>query len=357
MLHGVIMAGGSGERFWPLSRKATPKQMLKIVGRETMIEQTVSRLKPLIDNSRIWVVTTASQAPALKKLLPGIPDSRILKEPAGRNTAPCIALAAYAIARQDPEAVMVILPADHVISPKAEFQKTLRAGARAAEETGGLVTIGVAPTFPATGYGYIRRGKKIGRFASADFYRVERFIEKPDRARARKLVKSPLYTWNSGIFIWSFAAIAAALEEHLPEIARDLKPLLTLPLRGRGDFLRRVYPGLPSVSIDYGIMEKHREVLVTTAGFDWDDVGSWAALDKYLPADRSGNRGRGDVVVYDSAGCLGFSDGPLVGLIGVSDLVVVATDDAVLVCPRDRAQDVKKLVEKLRDNPRYRKLL
>ncbi len=356
MLHGVIMAGGSGERFWPLSRKATPKQMLKIVGRTTMIEQTAARLKPLIGNHRTWVVTTAAQAPALKRLLPGIPASHILKEPAGRNTAPCIALAAYAIAREDPEAVMAVLPADHVISPKQEFQKTIRSAAAAAR-TGSLVTIGITPTFPATGYGYIRRGRPAGRYGSRDFYRVDRFIEKPDPARARKLVKSPLYTWNSGIFVWSYAAIAAALEEHLPELARSLKPLASLPLGRRVAFLREIYPQLPPVSIDYGIMEKHREVLVTAAGFQWDDVGSWSALDKYLTADRSGNRGRGGVEVIDSQRCLGVSEGPLIGMIGVSDLVVVATGDAVLVCPRDRAQDVKKLVEKLRDNPRCRKLL
>lgn len=357
MLHGVIMAGGSGERFWPLSRKATPKQLLNIVGQETMIEQAADRLRPLVDESRTWAVTTVSQATPLRRLLPGIPDSHILKEPVGRNTAPCIALAAYAIAREDPQAVMVILPADHVISPKGKFQKTLRAAARAAGETGGLITIGVAPTFPATGYGYIRRGRKVGRFASSEFYRVERFIEKPDRARARKLVLSPLYTWNSGIFIWTFTAIARALEEHLPEIARGLSPLKSLPLRRRNSFLRQTYPGLPAVSIDYGIMEKDREVLVTAAGFKWDDVGSWSALDKYLPADRAGNRRRGDVVVLDCDRCLGVSDGPLVGLVGVADLVVVATGDAVLVCPRGKAQDVKKLVGKLRKDKRYQKLL
>jgi len=351
------MAGGIGERFWPLSRKATPKQLLNIVGTGTMIEQTAARLRPLVDGSRTWVVTAADQAPAIRKLLPGVPDSHILKEPLGRNTAPCIALAAYAIAREDPEAVMAILPADHVITPKREFLKTLRAGARAAEETGGLVTIGITPTFPATGYGYIRRGKKAGRFGGADFYRVDRFIEKPDPARARRLVRSPLYSWNSGIFVWTLSAITSALQEHLPGVAEKLCPLRELSLRRRAAFLRQAYPRLPSVSIDYGIMEKHREVLVTAAGFQWDDVGSWAALDKYLAADRSGNRGRGEVEVIEGKRCLGVSEGPLIGMIGVSDLVVVATGDAVLVCPRDRAQDVKKLVERLRDNPRYRKLL
>lgn len=357
MLHGVIMAGGSGERFWPLSRKATPKQLLNIVGKGTMIEQTADRLEPLVDRSRIWVVTAASQAPVIKRLLPGVPDPQILREPAGRNTAPCVALAAYAIARRDPEAVMVVLPADHVIAPRGEFQRSLRAAAAAAAATGSLVTIGITPDFPATGYGYIKRGRTAGRFGSRDFHRVDRFIEKPDLARARQLVRSPLYTWNSGIFIWSLAAIDQALEQHLPEIARKLRPLRDLPLRRRDAFLRKVYPGLPAVSIDYGIMEKHREVLVVAAGFQWDDVGSWAALTKYYPPDRDGNRGRGEVVVHDASDCLGFSTGPLVGIIGVSGLVVVATGDAVLVCPREKAQDVKKLVEKLRGDKRHSNLL
>ncbi len=351
------MAGGSGERFWPLSRQATPKQLLQIVGRKSMIEQTAARLRPLVDESRTWVVTTSDQAGAIRGLLPQIPKNHILKEPMGKNTAPCVALAAYAIAREDPEAVMVILPADHVISPKREFQKLLRAAAAAADETGALVTIGITPTFPATGYGYIRRGKKVGSFSGSEFHRVDRFIEKPDARRAGRLIQSPLYTWNSGIFVWSFPAIDRALEEHLPQVARKLRPLRNLPAGQREAFLRRVYPGLPAVSIDYGIMEKHREVLVTAADFAWDDVGSWAALTKYLSPDGHGNRGRGELSVHESFNCLGVSTGPLIGLVGVSDLVVVATDDAVLVCPRQQAQDVKKLVERIRRNPRQRKYL
>ncbi|HDL64208.1 MAG TPA: mannose-1-phosphate guanylyltransferase [Proteobacteria bacterium] len=357
MIHAVIMAGGVGERFWPLSRSATPKQLLNIIGRETMIEQTVSRLKPMVDESRIWVVTTVAQAPAIRKLLPGIPVSHILREPIGRNTAPCIALAAYAIAREEPEAGMVVLPADHVISPKREFQRTIRAAARTAAELGSLITIGIKPTFPSTGYGYIKRGKKISETGGLTFSRVSRFVEKPDRKVARRFLKSDLYTWNSGMFIWSIPAIIKAIEEHLPELADALSPLLKVGIRRRQAFLDRVYPGLPKVSIDYGIMEKHSDVLVTAAAFNWDDVGSWEALEKYLNKDDDNNYARGELVGVDSDNCISFSTGPLVGLVGVSDLIVVASGDAVLVCPRDKAQDVKKLVQKLKAKKKYQELV
>lgn len=357
MLHAVIMAGGVGERFWPLSRSTTPKQLLNIIGRETMIEQTVSRLKPMVDESRIWVVTTVAQAPAIRSLLPGIPASHILKEPIGRNTAPCIALAAYAIVREDPEAGMVVLPADHVISPKREFQRTIRAAVKTAAQLGSLITIGINPTFPSTGYGYIKRGKEITSTGGSAFYRVSRFVEKPDRRRARGFLKSDLYTWNSGIFIWSVQSIIEAIKEYLPDLTAALSPLLKLSIGKRQAFLSRVYPTLRKVSIDYGIMEKHSDVLVTAASFSWDDVGSWDALEGYLNRDADNNYARGELIGVDSDDCISFSTGPVVGLVGVSNLIVVATDDAVLVCPRDKAQDVKKLVQKLKAKKKYQKLV
>jgi len=357
MLHAVIMAGGVGERFWPLSRNATPKQLLNIAGRDTMIEQTVARLNPMVTKNRIWVVTTVAQAPAIRKLLPGIPASHILKEPIGRNTAPCIALAAYAIAREEPEAGMVVLPADHVISPKRDFQKTIRAAARTASQLGSLITIGIRPTFPSTGYGYIKSGRKITESGGLSFYQVSRFVEKPDQKRARVFLKSSCYTWNSGMFIWSIPSIIGAMEKHLPDLADGLSPLLKLKIRDRQAFLDRVYPSLRKVSIDYGIMEKSSDVLVTPASFKWDDVGSWDALEKYLNRDPDNNYARGGLVGVDSADCITFSSGPLVGLVGVSNLIVVATEDAVLVCPRDKAQDVKKLVQKLKKKKKYQELV
>ena len=356
MIHAVIMAGGVGERFWPMSRSATPKQLLNIIGRETMIEQTVSRLKPMVDESRIWVVTTVAQAPAIHELLPGIPVSHILKEPIGRNTAPCIALAAYAIAREEPGAVMVVLPADHVISPKREFQRTIRAASKTASRFGSLITIGIKPTFPSTGYGYIKSGQEITNTGGLTFYRVSRFVEKPDRRRARGFLKSGLYTWNSGMFIWSVQSIIEAIEKYLPDLADALSPLLKLGIRKRQAFLDQVYPSLKKVSIDYGIMEKHSDVLVTSASFNWDDVGSWESLEGYLNKDGDDNYARGEMIGVDSDDCISFSTGPVVGLVGVSNLIVVATDDAVLVCQREKAQDVKKLVQKLKAKKKYQKI-
>jgi len=357
MIHAVIMAGGAGERFWPLSRTENPKQLLKLAGPKTMIELTADRIKPLADGKRTWVVTTARQATAIRRLLPAVPASNILREPVGRNTAPAIATAAYSIARRDKEAIMVVLPADHVISPPGGFRKTIRAAARRASRGSSLITIGVEPDFASTGYGYIKRGKKISAAGERPFYAVEKFIEKPSRARALRFIRSPLYSWNSGIFVWSAGAIIEALEKHLPGVSKRLRPVLSLPLSKIPDFLRKTYPGLPSISIDYGVMEKHGNVLVTTASFRWDDVGSWAALGKYLSRDPAGNRRRGKLVAHQASGCTVFSTEPLIGLVGVSDLIVVATEDAVLVCSRERAQDVKKLVQSLRRNPRYRSYL
>lgn len=357
MLHAVIMAGGVGERFWPLSRKSTPKQLLNIVGSNTMIEQTVSRLKPMIRESRIWVVTTQDQASGIRALLPDIPSSHILKEPEGRNTAPCIALAAYSIAKEDPDSEMVVLPADHVISPKKEFQRTIRAAAKTAAQHSSLITIGIKPTFPSTGYGYIKQGEKVSEISGVDFYRVNRFVEKPDKKRAQQFIKSGLYTWNSGIFIWSVQSIINAIQEYLPDIANPLSPILKMSNRRRQSFLAQIYPSLPKVSIDCGIMERYPDVLVTAALFRWDDVGSWEALTGYLHQLPGNNYSRGDLVEVDSEGCITFSTGPVIGLVGTSNLIVVAAGDAVLVCPREKAQDVKKLVQKLNHKNKYTNLV
>lgn len=357
MIHAVIMAGGQGERFWPLSRRKHPKQLIRIVGKEVMLQETVARLKPLVKESEIWIVTNTEQAGAIRELLPRVPSEQILEEPAGRNTAPCIALAAYSIRKRDPEAMMIVLPSDHIISPKIKFHRALRACCRQAARESYLITIGIKPDYPATGYGYIKRKAKNLSRGKRPFFPVEKFTEKPDHDRARKFIRSRYYSWNSGIFVWSAGTIIAALQEYLPEISRPLEPLLTLPFRRRKAFLRKVYPRLPAISIDYGIMEKHPRVLVTLADFSWDDLGSWDSLFKYYPADSDRNRSRGKSVMVDSSNCLTLSSGPLVGLVGVSNLIVVVTEDAVLVSSRRQAQEVKKLVQRMRRGRRYRKYL
>ena len=357
MRHAVIMAGGVGERFWPLSRRKTPKQLLSIVGKTTMIEETVGRLAPLIPAERIWIITNQLQAGIIRKLLENIPASQVIAEPVGRNTAPCIALAAYLISRKDPDATMIVLPADHVISPKKGFHRTIRNCCRTAEARSALVTIGIRPTYPATGYGYIKKGRKICGYRGQEFYTVDRFVEKPDRPTAVRYCENGGYAWNSGMFVWTAETIISAFEEHLPDIGKALSSARELGQGKLTKFLSQTYPSLPSISIDYGIMEKATTVLVTDATFKWDDVGSWESLQNYLPVDRRGNRGRGEVIVCDSDNCIGFSDGRLIGMVGVSDLIVVSAEDAVLVCNRHRAQDVKKLVQKLSEKKDFEKYL
>ncbi len=357
MLHAVIMAGGKGERFWPWSRENSPKQLLPIVGEGTMLEQAAGRVRPLVGNGRIWVVTNESQGKAVRRLLPALDARHVLLEPAGRNTAPCIALAAAAVAEEDPEGVLLILPADHVISPRDAFLRTLAAAARIARKRDCLITVGISPRYPATGYGYIRRGREEDRDGAVRFFAVEEFREKPDLRTARRLVSSRRYYWNAGIFVWSIRSISAALDFHLPEIAAGVRAIYRTPRPKRSAALRRFYPRLPSISIDYGVMEKHDRVLVVPASFAWDDVGSWEALAPYYPRDARGNAGRGEFAAVDSAECLAVSAGPLIGLVGVERLVVAATPDAVLVCPRDRAQDVKKLVQALKKDRRRRRYL
>lgn len=356
MIHAVIMAGGKGERFWPLSREKTPKQLLAVTGAKTMLEETAARLSPRIPPERIWAVTTEAQAKAVRRLLKGVPPEQVIAEPVGRNTAPCLILAAEAVSRRDPRAVIVALPADHEISPKREFLRTILAAAKAAEKTSSLITIGIPPRGPATGYGYILRRTEPAYRNSREFYPVERFTEKPGPARARRFVKNPRYSWNSGMFVWQASVLLEAARRFLPETAAALEAYRTLPSRKLKAFLARVYPRLEAVSIDYGVMEKAPNVLVTPASFAWDDVGSWDALVDHLVPDAAGNRSRGPAALAGCSGCLTFSAGPLVGAVGIRDLTIVAADDAVLVCPRGKSQEVKELVNLLRREGRRRHL-
>ncbi len=353
MLHAVIMAGGKGERFWPLSRERRPKQFLRLVGKKTMLAATADRLRPLVPPGRTWVITNRLQLAGTKKLLPRLASEKIVAEPAGRNTAPCAVLAAFLVSREDPEAVMALLPADHLIAPKSKFQATIRAAGEVVKN-GGLATIGIKPSYPATGYGYIKAGKEIRRRSGTVFHRVERFVEKPPPARARSFLRSGKYYWNSGIFVWSAAAFLESAGKHLPLIYRKLLPAAKLGKTRLKKFLDEVYPKLPSISIDHGIMEKTRQALVAPAGFDWDDIGSWEAAGQYLAASGNGNRFRGKVAAVDTADCVAFTSGPLIGLVGMRDLIVVASEDAVLVCPRARSQEVKDLLAEMKKDKSLR---
>ncbi|HHL40382.1 MAG TPA: mannose-1-phosphate guanylyltransferase/mannose-6-phosphate isomerase [Deltaproteobacteria bacterium] len=338
-LYGVILAGGVGTRFWPLSRRTTPKQLLGIVGRDSLLKATIKRLRPLVAPERTFVVTNAEQAWLIETHL-GADDTApaFVIEPMGRNTAPAIGLAAMNLVKEDPEAVMAVLPADHMIKEAAAFRKALRAAAELAAE-GGLVTFGIVPTRPETGYGYIkaRRGeeKVVGGITARP---VERFVEKPDLKKARAYLRSGSYYWNSGIFVWKAARILEEMAEHLPSVYRGLERI-----RNGADAARE-FRRMEDISIDYGILEKTRGIVVLEAPFTWSDLGSWSSLRDVMKTDKAGNIVRGRAVDIGSSGSIIIASERLVATIGLKDMVVVDTDDSTLVCPVERAQQVKDMV-------------
>ena len=345
MMYAVIMAGGRGTRFWPRSRGAMPKPLLDITGESTMLQQTVERIAPLVPLRNILIVTGAEQADLVGKQLPDLPAENIIVEPVGRNTAPCICLAATKIYSQDPDAVMIVLPADHHIGNPDGFRGCLTQAAAVAVETSALVTIGIAPAFPETGYGYIQYDKSRG-FAGA--YRVEQFHEKPDVERARQYVAKGNFLWNSGMFAWKASVILEAAKKHLPAMYELIFPISELwGSEAIAAAITDAYGKVQSISIDYGVMEKAGEVYTLVGDFGWNDIGSWSAIYDISAKDSSGNALRGDVIAVESVNCMVYSPNKLTAIVGLKDIVVVETGDALLVVPRDRAQDVRKIVEDL----------
>ncbi|MCD5390781.1 NTP transferase domain-containing protein [candidate division NPL-UPA2 bacterium] len=359
MLATVIMAGGRGERFWPRSRRRNPKQLLPIAGARTMIQETVDRIKPLISQENIYIVTGENLVREVKRQLPSVPLKNIIPEPMGRNTAACIGLAAIRIEKQSPEAVMVVLTADHLIKERERFLEIIKGGAELAEASGNLVTLGIKCTRPDTGYGYIKvkskkskvKNKKIKikiKNETIEAYEVEKFVEKPDEETARRFLSSGNYYWNSGMFIWTVSSILEAIREHIPKLSEGLKTIKrSLDTPEEAGVIREVYQNLEPISIDYGVMEKAENVAVVKADITWDDVGSWLAMERIYPKDENGNVILGKFEGMDSTNCIIVSDDHLVAGIGVSDLIVVTTPQATLICPKERAQDVKKMVKKL----------
>jgi mannose-1-phosphate guanylyltransferase len=338
------MAGGSGTRFWPASRRLRPKQLLPIAGDEALLVQTVRRLEGAVALEHTLIVTGADQAEAVHSLLPQLPRENVLAEPAPRNTAPCIALAAAEVARRAAQSVQIVLPADHVIHPPAAFRSAVGAAVAEARASGALVTLGIRPTFAATGYGYVELGRALPARDGHAVHAVARFVEKPDLERARAFLAGGQHLWNGGIFVWRTDAIQAALREHLGDVARALAG----PPRGAA--LETAYAGLQSISIDYGVLERARDVRTVPIDFTWSDVGSWAALPGVLPADAAGNVHAGGVelVAEDASGNVVYGEpGTLTALVGVEGLVVVRAGECVLVCPRERAEEVKRIVERL----------
>jgi mannose-1-phosphate guanylyltransferase len=344
-LYPVVMAGGSGTRFWPLSRVRRPKQFLPLASSRPLLLETVGRLKGLATPAQTYVVCGPIHAALARKMLRGLPARNVLIEPVARNTAPAIALATWTIGARDKDAVLAILPSDHHVADPAGFRAVLQRAAKVAR-AGDLVTVGIQPTRPETGYGYIRLGPPLGGGA----FRVQAFVEKPDPVTAAEYVSSKEYLWNGGIFVFTAQAMKEAFVRHLPDVAEAMERLV--PLLGRRGFsaaLARAFPRLPSVSVDYGIMEKARNIAVVPGDFGWSDVGSFAAIPEVRPLDADGNVVVGaQTVVLDSAGCVVLGDGRTLAVLGMRDTVVVDAGDAVLVIPKERSQDVRQIVEALR---------
>lgn len=358
--YAVIMAGGRGERFWPQSRLECPKHLLPIVGDKPMLAQTIERLAGLVPPERILILTNRRQRAAVEAACPQIPPAHILCEPVGRDTAPAVGLAALAVKRRDPSATFAMLPADHVIQDAEAFRSVLEAAFEAAEAEPILATIGIKPTEPATGYGYIRKGEPWRDFGTHTAYRVRQFVEKPDRSTAEDYLASGDYDWNAGMFVWSVSAIEDALARHTPILYNGLRALEADLEAGTAldEALETHFPTLEKISIDYAIMEKADNVVTLGSTFDWDDVGAWPALTRHYPEDERGNVAKGLAALHDAYNNLVISDtGHLTALLGVDDLIVVHTANATLVCPKERAQDIKELVKAIGERPELEHLL
>ncbi|MDO9536545.1 MAG: mannose-1-phosphate guanylyltransferase [Bacillota bacterium] len=347
--YAVIMAGGKGERFWPWSRSSLPKQFLALTGERTLIQQAFDRLSKSFSPQHILVVTGEDFLQMAREQLPQLPRNNFLVEPVGRNTAPCIGLAALVLAKKDPEASMMVFPADHLVKKEEVFQACLERCLDLAAGGKQLVTIGIIPTRPETGYGYIER-EENPLPGEPPTYPVKRFVEKPNLEKALQFLNSGRYYWNSGIFAWKAGLILEKIQKYLPELYRGLK-YLEPSLGGTGEeqALREVFPSLPSISIDYGVMEKEQNILVVEGSFQWDDLGSWAALAEHAFQDKDGNTVRGRHVCIDTKNCLVYGQDNLIATLGVEGLIIVESDGVVIVCPKDRAQEVKALVQKLNE--------
>ncbi|WP_321344158.1 mannose-1-phosphate guanylyltransferase [uncultured Draconibacterium sp.] len=348
-LYTLIMAGGSGTRFWPRSKTVKPKQYLNIFGDKSLLQDTIERFATFTKQENIYIVSSATQAKVLEEQTPMLPKENLIYEPIGRNTLPCIGLAAMYAERENPDGVMVVSPSDHLITNNTLFESTVLAAAKIANERDGIVTLGITPSYPATGYGYVQTAEDITGNEKIKQFKVERFVEKPDEATAADYLKQGGFYWNSGLFVFKVSVFLKAVEEFAPELYADLRKI-------QADFgnpsypetLDTIYRAVESISVDYGIMEHAKNIFLVEGNFDWNDLGSWESVYQTDKKDENGNAGMGEAIFLDSKNSYVSTDDGLVAVVGLDDVIVVRDGNTTLVCKRDNAEDIKKIVEELK---------
>ena len=365
----IIMAGGRGERFWPVSREKTPKQLIRLLGERSFLQQAVDRVLPVVPAANVLIITNSAQVAEVRRQLPELPKDNIVAEPVGRDTCAAVTLGAALVGARSTKAVMAVLPADHVIPEEKKFQQVLKDAFSVAARSQVIVTIGIQPTEPATGYGYIHTGPVLSAADGAKptktaFFNAERFVEKPSLEKATEYLASGQYRWNAGMFVWSFATVTGGLQEHQPDMHTACQRWLGAAAKGSSTLARTLakeYPEIRKISIDYALLEKARNVVVADGSFAWDDLGAWPALARHVAQDGDGNASVADLVHVDAARNIVY-DGrtkarTTVTLVGVCDSIIVLTDDAVLVAARAESQKIKDLVRKLAQSPNHQSLV
>jgi len=349
MMYAVVMAGGSGTRLWPRSRESRPKQFHSLTSDRTLLQETIARLDPAITLENTYVIAGRTHVKAIKEQLPDLPDDQIIAEPSSRNTAPAVGIMAVILSRRDPDAIMLVLPADHFIAKADRFRSLINTAEKVIQQKDGILTIGIKPTYPETGYGYIEIDHEVGEFDGEIVYRVASFKEKPDPDTAKEYVASWRYLWNSGMFVWSAKTILELFKKHAPDIYEGLEKFsAALGTPNESAVLHEVYKEFPNISVDYAILEKAENVLVIPADIGWSDIGSWAALHELLSFDEGSNVVIGRHVGIDTHNCLIHGGSRLIATLGLDNMIIVDSDDVLLICPKGRSQDVKRLIDKLR---------
>jgi len=343
------MAGGSGTRFWPRSKTARPKQYLNIFGEKSLLQDTIERFETFTEDENIYIVSSATQAKVLEEQTPMLPKENLIYEPIGRNTLPCIGLAAMYAEIENPDGIMVVSPSDHLIQNNELFKDTVLAAAKIADERDGIVTIGITPTYPATGYGYVKTAEDITGQEKIKQFKVERFVEKPNEETATNYLEQGGFYWNSGLFVFKISVFLKAVEEFAPALFADLRKIQAdLGKPTYEQTLDTIYRAVESISVDYGIMEHAKNIFLVEGNFDWNDLGSWESVYQTDKKDENGNAGMGEAIFLDTKNSYVSTDEGLVAVVGLDDVIVVRDGNTTLVCKRDKAEDIKKIVEQLK---------